>query len=409
MAIAKGVFMQVRYKKNAGAFGALPGASGAQLLRRVTSNIAVTRDTYESNEIRDDQQRSDYRLGVQRVAGPISGELSPKTYADFLGTLLRRIFTAGVSLTGLSITIATGSVVGGIQTYTLTRASGDFLTGGVKIGDIVRLTAGTFNVANSNKNLLVIALTATVATVITLNRSVLVAEGPIASATLAVSGKKTWVPTTGHTDEDYGIEHWYADLGKSELFLGCKPASAAINLPASGLATIEIPIMGQAMTPADAAYFTSPTAATGTVVAAAANGFLIVNGAPIGVVTGLQINVNGNLTAEAVVGSNVVPEIMVGRLVASGQLTAYFDSVTLRDLFLNESEVSLVGVFTSDNSAAADFVTFVMPRIKATSNGRQDAQQGITQTASFEALLNVNGGTGISSEKTTISIQDSAA
>ena len=34
-----------------------------------------------------------------------------------------------------------------------------FLTGGIKIGDVVRLTAGTFNALNLNKNLLVLGVT----------------------------------------------------------------------------------------------------------------------------------------------------------------------------------------------------------------------------------------------------------
>ena len=47
----------------------------------------------------------------------------------------------------------------------MSQIAGDFLTGGFKIGDVIRLSVGTFNALNLNKNLLIVALTATVATV----------------------------------------------------------------------------------------------------------------------------------------------------------------------------------------------------------------------------------------------------
>ena len=176
MPAASGVFKQLTYKTEL-TYGTAPAASGAQSLRRVTSDLNVTKDTYQSNEIRTDQQMQDMRHGVRRVAGTINGELSPGTYADFMAAALRRDFAAMAALTGLSITIA------GSGPYTLTRSAGDFLASGIKKGDIVRLTAGSFNAANLNKNLLVTAMTSTVLTVRVLNGSALVTEGPIASAT----------------------------------------------------------------------------------------------------------------------------------------------------------------------------------------------------------------------------------
>jgi hypothetical protein len=90
---------------------------------------------------------------------------------------VRRAFAAVAAITGLSITIA-----GSGPTYTVTRAAGSWLTDGVKVGQVGRLTAGSFNAANLNKNL-VICVTATVLTVMPVNGVALVAEGPIAAAT----------------------------------------------------------------------------------------------------------------------------------------------------------------------------------------------------------------------------------
>ncbi|MEN9885532.1 MAG: hypothetical protein RL758_110 [Pseudomonadota bacterium] len=411
MNIAAGLFKQLAYKVET-SFGEAPGQSGGQLLRRVQSTIDLSKEAYAANEKRTDFQIADYRHGVRRVQGQVTGELSPKTYADLFGVLLKRDFAAVTALTGLSLTIA-----GTGPTYTVTRAAGDFLTGGLKVGDVIRLT-GSFNAANSAKNLLVTDLTATVATVLPLNGSALVAEGPIASATVTVVGKKTYIPTTGHTDKSIAFEHWYTDIVQSELFLGNKIGKASLSLPPTGLATVAFDVMGKDVADtlakrggvvATSQYFTTPTAITSTGTLAAVNGVLRAAGSIVGTVTGLTVEINANYTGDPVVGANVIPQMFPGKVSVTGQFTAYFENVTLRDAFINETEIDLIGVFTSDNTAAADFVSVVMPRIKVGSANKDDGDGGLVQTFSFQALLNTAGGTGVKTEKTTFSMQDSAA
>lgn len=414
MPIAAGLFKQVAYKVET-TFGTAPGQSGGQLLRRIASTIDLAKDTYAANEKRTDFQIADFRHGVRRVAGSVQGELSPKTYADLFGVLLKRDFAAVTAIASLSITIA-----GTGPTYTLTRGSGSWLTDGVKVGDVVRLTAGSFNSNNLNKNLFVADVTsATVLSVIVLNGSTLTAEGPIASATLSFPGKKTFIPTTGHTDKSIAFEHWYPDLpNQSELFLGCKLAKASLSLPPTGMATVQFDVMGQDFADTTAKrggvatstqYFTTPTAVTTTGVLAAVNGLLRVGGSTLATVTGLTVNMDTAYTGDPVVGSNTIPQMFPGKVNVSGQFTAYFDSVTLRDAFVNETEIDLLAAFTSDNSAAADFVTCVMPRIKLGSANKDDGDGGLVQTFSFQALLNTGGGTGVKTERTTFSMQDSQA
>jgi hypothetical protein len=408
MPLATGVAKQVRYKVEA-TYGTPPGAASAQLLRRVQSTLDLSKDTYQSNEIRDDYQIADFRHGVRKVAGSLNGELSPKTYADFIAAALRRDFAAVSAITALSITIAAGSLLGGMQTYTVTRAAGDFLTGGIKIGDVVRLTAGTFNVNNLNKNLMVVGLTATIATVVALNATALTAEGPIASATLSVVGKKTYVPTSGHTDKSFSVEHWFSDVAQSEVFTGCKVNTVGIKLPATGMATIDVGLVGKDLVTATSQYYTSPTAATATGVVAAVNGVLVVGGVPMAICTGIDLNIEGGYSGEAVVGANTVPNQFPGRVKASGQFTAYFENGTLRDAFLNETEINLIVVMTANNDAAADFIGFTLPRLKLGGASKGDGESAIVATFPFQALFNSAGGTGVNSEKTTLVVQDSQA
>lgn len=403
MPAASGVFKQLAYKAET-TYGTDPGATGAQSLRRVQSTLDLTKDTYQSNEIRTDLQVADFRHGVRRVSGKISGELSTQTYADFFAAILKRDFTSGVNISGVSLTIA-----GAGPSYTVTRAVGSYLADGFKVGDIVRLSVGTLNAANINRNLLVVSLTALALTVVTLNGSALVAEGPITGCTVSVPGKKTFVPQSGHTDKSFAFEHYYSDLGQSELFTGCKVGKLSLALPPTGMSTIDMDVTGQNVTTSASRYYTSPTAQTTTGILAAVNGVCRIAGQPVANLTGLSFDVNAYFKGDPVVGSNVVPTQFPGRVTISGQATAYFDSVSLRDAFLNESEIDLIAALTADNSAASAAMSFALPRIKLGGSTKSDGEDGLVQTIPFTALLNIGGGAGLATELTTLTVQDTQA
>jgi hypothetical protein len=400
---AAGIFKQVSIKREV-TYGVPPGASGFQLLRRVESTLDLTKDAYQSNELRPDLQDADMRHGPRRVRGAIKGELSPGTYSDLFAIICKRDFTAGVSVAAMSMTIA-----GAGPTYTLTRAAGSYLADGFKVGDVVRLSVGVLNALNINKNLFVLALTATVATVLPLNSSAMFPEGPIASTTMAVFGKKTYIPLTGHTDVSVAVEHWHSDISQSELFTGIKFDKADIALPPTGMATVNFDAMGQNMTPAAVRYGTSPTPVTTTAVVAAVNGALMVNGALAAFVTGLQFSINPSFTGDPVVGSNLVPALFTGRVPVTGQFTAYFQDAVLRDLFINETESQLAVALTSDNTATAAFLACVMSRVKFMGATKNDGEGALVQTFPFKALLNLAGGAGTANEATTISVKESNA
>lgn len=405
--LATGVAKQLRYKKET-TWNTAPGATGAQSLRRVTSDIKFKKATFESQELLSSYQRRDFRHGVKSAEGTITGELSSGTYEDFIASSLRRLFTAVTAITGASITIA-----GAGPTYTVTRAAGSYLTDGVKIGMGVRLTAGAFNASNLNKTLIPVTVTATILTVLVLNGSALVAEGPIAAATVSVIGKVSYVPTTGHTDESYAIEHYHSDLDESERFDGCKITECNWAFPPQGMSTVAFPVLGANMTSgtgATAPYFTSPTAETAFGLnSIAGGGLIILNGTANAVITGVNISLKGNYTAEAVAGSSTYAGITPGRVLVDGQFTALFDGVSVRDLFANETEFSLIVVAPASSAAAADFMSVVLPRIKLGAADKDDGDKALVQTCPFTALENTSGGAGIQTEATTIWVQDSQA
>jgi hypothetical protein len=127
MPLQSNVNVELRYGVES-TFGTQSAAAG-QKLRRVSSTLALTKDTFTSNEVRPDQQISDMRHGAKRVAGQISGELSKTTYDDFIAAALRGTWATNEVVNGVlkpSFTIE--------QVYPDLDISESFL--GCRIGDM---------------------------------------------------------------------------------------------------------------------------------------------------------------------------------------------------------------------------------------------------------------------------------
>jgi hypothetical protein len=403
MTIAQGVKKVVSYKKQTG-LGSPASGSGGQELRRVTSTINLTKETFQSNEIRPDQQIADFRHGSRQSTGTLSGELSAGTYKDFLQSVLRKDFVAISSLTSAAVTIVASTGV-------ITFQTGNPLTAGIKIGNVVRITAGSVNAANLNKNLLVTAVTATTLTVKTLNGSALADNATsVTGVTVAIPGKYTYVPETSQTNDYYTVEHWFSDVAQSEVYQDIKQTNAQVKIPANGMATIDFPLVGLNVTTGTSQVLTSPTAITTGGVTAGVNGLLLVAGTPVAIVTSIDFDINGNIAvADAVVGSLTRPDVFQGVVGATGTFSAYFTDATFRDYFINETEVSIIVALTTDSTATADFVSFTMSRVKIGGADVTDGASGLTRTFPFTALKNTAGGSGVANLATTIMVQDSLA
>lgn len=394
MAIATGINRRVALKKET-TWGTAAGAGSAQIMRRTQSTLNLKKNKYDSQELRSDFQRADMRHGTRRVEGTLTGEFSGGSYQTLFEAVCRKA-VAGVT-TISSLTLTTTST-------TITRSTGSWITDSLRVGMVFRVTAA-LAAGSLNRNIAVVGLTATVITYLVLDGgAVLASEGPTAACTVAVPGKRTYMATSSQTDDSFSIEHWQADISVSELFTGNKVSTAGIKLPATGLATIDWNFMGKDITVAGSAYFTSPTAASTSGIFAAVNGVLLVGGVAVATVTGMNIDLNGNMSAGEVIGSNVTPDIFEGSMIGGGQFTAYFESNTMLNYFVNETEFEILVFMSASSASAAEFVALHMPRCKVSDAAKDDGQKGLVQTLPFDALL-LPTTTGY--DATTFSVQDS--
>lgn len=386
--------------------------TGAQLLRRTQATFDLVPANYKSNEIRPNRQIADFRLGTRAVQGKLSAELAP---AAFTPTIIATVL-AGATVTGVNTGAITTVTAAASAPGTFTRSAGSFITDGFKIGDIVRWTGwATTGAANNSRNYRITALSATVMTVGTAATGAV--GGPEAvtakasgdSVTCTVTGKKIVTPAAGSlVDTSFAFERWFSDISKSELYTGCKASQVDFSLPPTGLATIAATIMGGALTTGTSQYYTSPSALDSSGLVAAVNGTLRVGSTDIATVTGLTISVKGGHTTAQVAGSQFTPGVFPGQLDVSGQITALFDSTTLRDFGLAETPISLNAVLTCTSAINSDFIAFNIPRLKLTGWNKDDPFGAIAQTLGFQALDNTAfGGAGTTGDIGTLCIQDS--
>ena len=406
MAIAQGINKTIAYKKQSGLNVTASGAGG-QLIRRETGMLMVQKDTYEISEIVSHQQSTGAIHGVAKSSGTINGVLSGASYQDFQGSLVRKAWVATTAITALSLTIAASGA-----NYTITRAAGDYLAGGIKVGDVIQLSGGSLNANNITKNLVVIAVTATVITANVLNTgSTLTVEGPIASCTVTVTGKKSWAPTSGHTSDYYTFEEFYSDLTRSAVFPDVQIGMMDLSVPATGLVSSNYSLVGLgAVTKSGTQSLTAPTAATTTNVMSSVSGAVYVGGVRYATITGINIKIDGQVNpGEATVGSNTIADVFRGRIKVGGSFTWVYDADTLGTPFESETLTSIMVVLSDARTDAANTMAFVMSAVKLFSNDPDDGEKQIVRTVNYTAQINGSGGAALANLQTIISIQDSQA
>ena len=399
MALQTGVNLGIAYRKET-AFGVLPANdASAKKLRRTSFALGLKKDSIKSNEIVPDYQRRASRHGMRKIDGAIGGELSLGTYADFFGSILRKVFAAVAPLGALT------NVTASATAPQFVRASGSWITDGLRVGMVTRQAGWTTTAtANNTKNFTIIALTATQMTV----AETVVAKASGDSIVVSIPGKVAYVPLTGHTNESYAFEEWAADAGQSLRFLGNKVATADINIPPNDKATVSFGFVGQERSPSAASqFFTNAVAAGTTQMQTGVSGAVFVNGAATNVMTAFTLQLNGNLEAVGVIGSKITPDVFVGAVDVSGSFSTLWNGATFDGYFDNETEVPLIVRLLDSEAPACDFLVITVPAVKLSGGDMADAEKAVIQNFQYTASIGGGGANGY--EATTIMIQDSLA
>lgn len=416
MAIAEGVQTRIAYKPYAtGVITSTaepvaatdPGASGGKILRRTALTGGLTRRNYSSQEKRDDQQVADMRLGMKAAPLTLTGEFSPGTYWDFIEAANRHTSVASITDGNAELT----SVTSDNATSTFTFAGSNPLTEGYRVGDVIRF-ANLATAANNAKNFLIVGMSGTNNRVLTVYPAP--ATDAVADTSFSITrpGKYSIIPASGHVARKFAVEAWGADTDVAILYTEGRVSGYRFGLNADGLMEFSTSITArnaQGLSGASAPFFTAPAAVTTTGICGPADGLIRVGGNVLGVVTGLSIQLERQVLGDPVINPlNLMPEIFLGPAIVTGEMSLYFEDLTLWNAFANETEIELLAELSASSAANADAVAVHLPRIKYTAaNSDIQGDGGQMITLPFQALRYLGSGVGI--ESTTIKIHDTAA
>ncbi|MFW2828255.1 phage tail tube protein [Escherichia coli] len=204
-------------------------------LRNTGGVPATTRDTLTSNELDGSRETTSIRTGNKQVSGEYAIELSSKSQDDWLAGALGSTWKAGVSLSGLSITVTPAG-------KTFTRATGSFITDGVEVGDLIAFT----NLTGDNaKPFIVTAVTATVVTGAGIRH-------PLTKETKTSKAKTGDTLETGNACKTFSILTWFkgqcGNPGAYMLTKGVEISGFTVEQAVNAMVTGSFPFIGLSQT-----------------------------------------------------------------------------------------------------------------------------------------------------------------
>lgn len=349
----------VAYKVQS-ALGTQAGSSGASVLRVAGGpGIKLSKAATESQEVRADGMRSRGRHGTQKTSSSYNGELSFGSHDSIVEAIMRGTWDSSVlSVAPADMTSITISASGN----TITAGSGNWITKGFRVHDVVRL-AGSANSANNGKNLRIITLTSTVMTV----AETLSTQGSdTGSWTLSRPGKRLVNPTS-LVKRYFTLEENELDNDVSTLLSDFVWGSLKFQMTANGLVMADPGGIGtgniQALSGSDAPFFSSPTVTTAEPYSVV-DATIRVNGTDVVDLTGFELNMDIGATAPDVFGSNSIkyaPDVFTGQLGLSMNITALRKDLAYLSDFIAETQYSLTVLCVDHMTEPKSFFSIVVP------------------------------------------------
>jgi hypothetical protein len=353
--------------------------TGGQLLQRVTGSFQGDKEVYVSNSMRPSQMLGDQRHGTRKATGDLSVEIQCLTNKELIAAAMRRDFAADAATTGAVVTI---SVSSGATAFT--RSSGSFITDGFKVGRI--LTATGIAASADNTKALIVSVAALTMHAIKLDGTAYTTASAGASITLSHTGKYTYVPQTGHTNDSFTVEEWHPDLAVPKGFctLGQQVNTLAIDYKPNAMGTFQFGFLGSDFEIASSTrYFASPTAVPSEGVHSGGASVLSINGAKVTNCTGFSLNINNGISQESVVGSSAIGAVSRAKSMISGSMTLLFTDSTYTDAFSNEG--SLEVAYASVSTGGSGF-SFYCASAKVGKVTKDDGEKVIVVTVPFDVL-----------------------
>lgn len=348
----------VAYKaRSGGSYGdAAASGSGATLLRPVGGGLNLTKGSFESAENRRDGQRTRGRHTQHAVAGSYQAELSVGTFDDLFAAAFRGAWAAAVTITQATVGMSTAAL--SCSTSAITASAGSWITSGLRVGDVINFSTGL--TGNTNKNLRVVGLTATV---ITVAETLAAVAGPVASWSMAIK-RKLILPATP-VDADFSFEEYEADIDQSERFDGVRVTGFSIEMAPNSAVRATFNLMGQKGTDlatGDAPYFTSPTASV-TLPLSVADSSIRLGSENLLDVTAFTLNFDLGAGPASVIASRLTPDVFTNLATVTGSITTLRRNLNQVSNFIAETQLALHVLMAENESEPKDFLALCLTNL----------------------------------------------
>jgi hypothetical protein len=399
MASQPGKLVRVAYKEMVD-IATPPGASDAKVLViNPGPGLKLSKTPILPNAVRADGLGLMARHGSVSVAGSYPADIVVGGLDDLLEAAMRDSWQAPLELDEADFTSITTT------SDTIVAASGSWITLGLRVGDVIRLTDHS-TAANNGRNLRIKALTATT---ITLHRPVengvevnpLTANATPDTDVTITRLKKLTNNADAPVRRMFRFEQHYQGIDASQVFDGCRVVGFTITGSPDGMATIEFQMLGAKMETlegANAPYFTSPAVPIGDGLVFS-DARISVGGVDIAVATAFELTYQITAATLPVVGSQVSPDVYDNDAVLSGSFSLARQSLANVNAFVNETEFELHVLLRRPGAEPQDCLSLFVPRIKFNDN---DAPLGADGPMIESAPWNSGQIRGVSGYDTTL-------
>lgn len=374
-------------------YGVTPENPTLSSLRIKTTTLGLTKDSLQSEEIRDDRQIADFRLGANQVTGDITFELSFSSFDH--------LFKSGfLSLQWVSPATTGETTLNATETG-YTRDAGSFISEGFIAGQTITISGFTGSGRNGVATITSVSELEILTTPINIT-------GTTAQGIETGSGVETISAAeqikAGVTRQSFTMVRYFSDISAANkpyyIFKGCEITSIQLTITASSMITGTFSVVGRSLEVAsDLSSLGTPTyqAATTTAPLDSFTGTLEESNVSSGVITEISLTLQNGITPRFVVGSknSILPSVEDSNL--TGQVSAYFEDSTLVEKYINEVDSS-IGLNLPDG--AGNFMRLRLPRFKYTGGQPDVSGKGpIILAMPFQGLRDTVTGTNIILER----------
>jgi hypothetical protein len=199
----------------------------------------------------------------------------------------------------------------------------------------------------------------------------------------------TWtadVLLTGTTRRSFTFERFFdLDTDEYHRYTGCEINSMSLSVAPNAMVEVTFGVIGQNMSTNTAQVASSTYSPdVGNSPFDSFTGTITEGGSPVADVTSIELNWENGIEPAFVVGSALTIRPSDGKSRLTGTLTAYFQSRTLYDKFLNETSSEIVFTLTDLDGNSLEFD---IPNVKYTSGNPDVSGEGpVTVALEFTAL-----------------------